>query len=145
MNLDWEFTVNSEATRDEMHKWVDALYDEHKYVTFSFRTGRQRTLTQNKALHKWLEWVAEALNDSGLDCQAVMKEKSVSVPWTKENCKELLWRPIQEALTNNESTAAAERTDYGRVQEILTKHIGEKFGVQLPEWPKREEDDDQQT
>jgi hypothetical protein len=27
--------------------------------------------------------------------------------------------------------------DYSRVRDVLTKHLGENFGVVLPAWPNR--------
>lgn len=119
-----------------MVEQVRRLYRQHRYVEFSWHTGRQRTLTQNAALHLWLEWLAQRLNDAGLDMRRVIKA-DVSIPWTKESAKEYLWRPIQRAMTNKSSTVDAERPEYAEVQAVLCRHLGEKFGVECPDWPKR--------
>ena len=130
--------VNSDASCEEMCEQIRRLYAQHRYIEFSWHTGRQRTLTQNAALHLWLGWLAERLNDAGLDMRKVLKE-GVDIPWTLESAKRHLWSPVQEVLIGKASTADAERPDYSKVQEVLTKHLAEKFGVQCPPWPKKQE------
>lgn len=134
-----EKLVNSERARAEMHRIVDELYDQHRHVTFSWHTGTQRTMTQNAALHLWLEWLSEALNGAGLDMRQTLKA-DVDMPWSKHTAKEYLWRPIQEALINKRSSAEAEKPDYAEVQEVLCKHLAERFGLRCPPWPRRRDD-----
>ena len=131
-------TVNSDASCEEMVERVRCLYRDNRYVEFSWSTGRQRTLKQNAALNLWLGWLAQRLNDAGLDMRRVLKP-SVSIPWTASAAKEYLWRPVQMALTGKQSTAEAERADYSAVQDVLARHLGEKFGVEAPPWPKKPE------
>ena len=95
-----------------------------------------RTLTQNRALHLFLGHLAEALNDSGFDMVAVLND-GVSIPWSTESAKEHLWKPIQKAMLNKESTTEANTTDYSAVYEVLTRHLGSKLGIQCPAWPSR--------
>lgn len=97
-----------------------------------------RTLTQNRALHLWLKWLAEALNAAGCDMRRTLKPEA-EIPWTAEAAKEHLWKPIQEAMTGKASTADADRPDYARVQETLARHMASKLGVQAPPWPKKED------
>ena len=96
----------------------------------------QRTLQQNKALHKWLRQVADTLNDAGLDMKTVLKPE-VDIAWTPEMAKEYLWRPIQKIMTGEESTADAVTTDYNEIRLVITRHMGAKLGVTLPPWPDR--------
>lgn len=97
------------------------------------KAKKQRTLTQNKALHKYLELLADALNDSGLDMKRTLKQ-DVDIPWTKESAKEFLWRPIQKIMINEESTTDAETNEYTVIYSALSRHISEKFGIYIP-WP----------
>ena len=96
----------------------------------------QRTLQQNKALHKWLRMVSDTLNDAGLDMKTVLKPE-VDIAWTPEMAKEYLWRPIQRVMTGEESTADAITTDYDQIRLTITRHLGAKLGVTLPDWPDR--------
>lgn len=100
---------------------------------------KTRTLTQNACLHKWCELIAETLNDAGFD-QATFLEKvdyTLDVPWTKEAVKEIIWRPVQKAMTQVESTTEARTVDYIAIEQTIGHRIGEKLGIQLPEWPDR--------
>lgn len=97
---------------------------------------KQRTNQQNKALHLYCRMLAEALNDAGLDQREVLKP-GVEIPWNEESVKNSLWRPIQQAMLDIESTADAETTDYSQVYEVLTRHLQQKLGVNGPIWPNR--------
>ena len=51
------WTVNSTTSKAAFYKFVDDLYEESKYLTFKWRIGADRSLTQNGLLHAWItEW-----------------------------------------------------------------------------------------
>ena len=131
-----KWIVNSDHTKELFMQHVEKLYNEKKYIEFSFKTGQQRTNKQNAALHKYLEMLSTALNDAGLDMKKVLKP-SVDIPWNTVNAKEYLWKPIQKALLNKNSTTKADRNEYTQVYETLNRHTAEKFGVSIP-FPTRE-------
>lgn len=91
----------------------------------------QRTEQQNKAIHLWCQLLADALNDAGYDIQHVLTQKQVSIPWSGETVKELLWREIQRAMFDKESTTALSISEVSEVYEVLDRHISEKFGVHV--------------
>ena len=91
----------------------------------------QRTSQQNRALHKWFEMLAEAFNDAGKDIREVMKPE-IEIPWTAENIKNLLWRPVQEIYLQKKSTTELTTADIDKIYDILNRHIGEKFGIHVP-------------
>jgi hypothetical protein len=64
---------------------------------------KQRTIQQNRALHKYFEQVAEKLNSMGLDMRVVLKP-SVDIPWSKDTVKEFLWKPIQRLQLSKSRT-----------------------------------------
>ena len=90
----------------------------------------QRTIRQNKAMHKYFTLLAEELNSAGLDMKKVLKP-GVDIPWTNESVKEHLWRPIQEVMTGKHSTTELGTVDPGEVYKVLDRHISEKFGVHV--------------
>ena len=92
----------------------------------------KRTEQQNKALHKGCEMLAEALNDAGYEMKAVLAEKDVDVPWTKESIKEVLFRPIMQAMLAKHSTTELDRLEVSQVWDVLNRHLGEKFGITVP-------------
>lgn len=100
----------------------------------------QRTPRQNRALHLWLTMLADELNKAGLDQRQVLKP-SVSIPWTQKAAKEQLWRPIQEALYEKRSTTELAKSEVGKVEEVLTRHLAERFGLEAPAWPHMSEEE----
>lgn len=87
-----------------------------------------RTEKQNNALHLYFRMIAEALNDAGLDMKVVLKPE-VDIPWTEDSVKKFLWKPIQEIYLTKKSTTELNTEEINKVYEILTRHIGEKFGI----------------
>jgi len=96
---------------------------------------KQRTLKQNKSLHKFCELLADELNAAGLDMKTVLKP-SVDIPWSKTSVKEFLWRPIQEAMLQKESTTELNSAEPSEIHAVLMRHLSEKFGVYVS-WPNR--------
>ena len=102
----------------------------------------QRTLTQSNALHLWFRQVAEAMNDKGVDMQALMKAKKVSVPVTETIVKEVIWQPIEEVMIGEKSTTKLETKDVSMIYDVLNKHLAENFdGLHVP-FPSYDEMDD---
>jgi hypothetical protein len=95
-----------------------------------------RTQKQNDCIHLWLRQVVETLNDAGFDMKKTLKP-GIDIPWTEVAAKEFLWRPVQQALTNEESTTKIETIDPSVICDVITRHIGEKHGVVLPPFPSR--------
>ena len=90
----------------------------------------KRTLQQNKSLHLYFEFVAQTLNDAGLDMRAVLKP-NVEIPWNKDTVKEHLWRPIQKLQLQKKSTTELEKRDIDKVYETMNRHLG-YHGVHIP-------------
>ena len=91
----------------------------------------RRTDQQNRALHLWFHQLAKALDDEGYSVQTVLA-KGIDRPWTDTAVKELLWRPLQEAMTGEDSTAQADSGDYTKVYETINRHLSTLFGVHVP-------------
>lgn len=131
--------VNSETALAEAHRTLDKTWREHKYVEIEVRhRARQRTLTQNRAMHLWCKWLAETLNDAGFDMRRTLKHDA-EIPWSAQAVKDFLWRPVQDALTSKQSTTEISTTDPTEIHEALTRHLAQRLGIQCPPWPKREE------
>jgi hypothetical protein len=135
------WTVNSDFKLEQFILKVKALYKDHGYVTFDWATGKQRTNSQNRALHLWCELVAQTLNDAGMEMVVNVPDKTRKpweVPWTKTSVKEQIWRPVQIAMTEKESTTEAERIEYNLVYEAISRRFAQSFGLVLPLWPDKE-------
>jgi hypothetical protein len=132
-----EIKIDSELALAEAIREIRKQWYESKYLVVKVRTGQQRTLTQNRALHLWLGMVADELNAHGLDMKRTLKQ-DVEIPWTTESAKEHLWKPIQEAAIGKASTTEADRVEYSVVRDILAAHMAKRFGLTLPPWPKKQ-------
>lgn len=128
--------INSEQSLDALIAHIRNQFEEHKYLKVSLSNGKQRSLTQNRALHLYCQHLADALNAAGLDFRTMIKEE-IDVPWTMELVKDHLWRPIQKAVTGEDSTVKPERGEYSKIYDVLNKHLGEKKGLFVA-WPTRE-------
>lgn len=93
-----------------------------------------RTQQQNAALHLWLTQVAETLNDAGYSVMETLRHDA-EIPWTQHRAKELLWRPVQEAMTGEQSTAECGKLDYSLIEEVISRHLSSRLGVTLPPFP----------
>ena len=46
--------------------------------------------------------------------------------------KERIWRPIQLALFDKQSTTKLVNKEINEIYDIVNKHISEKFGIYIP-------------
>lgn len=100
----------------------------------------QRTLQQNKALHLFCRLLSDVLNSAGLDQRVVLKE-TADIPWNEQSIKNSLWKPLEKAMFDHDSTTEANTKDYSQVHEVLVRHLQGKFGVTLPSWPDKNRED----
>lgn len=86
--------------------------------------SNQRTLPQNRAIHKWCELVAEELNDAGLDIKKFY-EGGMDIPWSKETVKEHIWKVGMEYHhLPDTSTTKLTRTQVNEVYDICNRALG---------------------
>lgn len=133
-----ELLINSEASLEEAIASLREQFAEKRYVKAKLSYGRQRSLTQNAALHLFCQHLADKLNEAGLDQRRTLKPE-VEIPWTMESVKENLWRPIQKSVTGIDSTTKPERSQYSAIYEVLNRHLAQRLGISV-EWPTRGED-----
>lgn len=131
-----DYHVNSPSVKDLLLREVIDLPVDGSYEVIIKRLPKTRTSLQNRALHKYLSLLAEALNEAGYSVQSVLSH-AVDREWDLNTAKGQLWRPLQELICEKESTADADTKDYSKVYEVLNRFMGEKFGVHVP-WPEKE-------
>lgn len=96
----------------------------------------QRTLKQNRAGHLYFTHVADALNDSGLDMQAVLS-KRVGIRWTDVSVKECLFKGLAKAMYNVDSTTKLDTKQFTKVAEMLGDVLARDYGV-ATQFPSQE-------
>lgn len=138
------YTISNDADMPKLFECIDVVRAllSHGAVSISIapvaqEAERKRTITQNKALHKYFDLLATALNDAGLDMKRVLKPE-IDIPWTAISVKEHLWRPIQEAMLDKHSTTEATTFDFTPVYETLNRHTSAKLGISIA-WPSNEQ------
>lgn len=129
--------INNQQSLEDYISKLRADFEEFRYLEAEHKNkGRSRSSQQNRALHKYFDMLADALNSAGYDMRNTLKQ-DVDVPWSPDMVKELIWRPVQIAMFNTESTAKMKRADYSKVWEVLNRHTSEKFGISV-QWPSEE-------
>ena len=131
-----ELRANHPELADGVEK-VQEVFGPVTSVKVSTKEEEQRTILQNKALHKYFELLAEALNNAGWDMKKTLKEE-VEIPWTKDMVKNHLWRPIQEIMFSKHSTTEMNTKDPSEIYVVLDRHLSSKTGVHV-EFPKDDE------
>lgn len=97
---------------------------------------KKRTLSQNRALHLWFEFVAAQLNGAGLDMRRTLAQ-DIEIPWNKDTVKEMLYKPVMEAQTGKDSTTDLTTKELSQVAETITRHLAQKLGIDI-EFPSEE-------
>lgn len=80
--------------------------------------------------------LAEDLNDAGLDMKKVLKPE-IEIPWTQENIKNLMFKPIIKAMFGVDSTKDLDTKQISEAYEVLNRHTASKLGISVA-WPHEE-------
>ena len=129
--------VNSDKSLEEAIDLLRQSYAEYKYLDLDIKVkGKARSGQQNRALHKYFSMLADKLNAAGLDMRKTLRE-DVDMPWSPDLIKDFMWRPLQKAMFDVDSTAKMKRADYTKVYEVLNKHTASKLGVSVA-WPSED-------
>ena len=126
--------INSRPSLLDAIETVQDLAKEHGYLVLVVKSvGGQRSNQQNKGMHKYFEMLAQALNAGGFHQKQVLNaiKEGVEIPNTAESVKEL-WRQIQIAILDKDSTAKLERPEVSRVHRALNKWTFDTFNIDIP-------------
>jgi len=98
------------------------------------------TRQQQKALHVWYGLLADELNRNGKSMALVLQKFVLDVPATKYTIKELVWKPLQQAMFGKESTTQLlKKQEIDQVYDALCKFFAEDLEVEVPPFPSVEE------
>lgn len=89
---------------------------------------------QRKALHKWCELSADVLNKNKLFRHGVLDYRKV-YRWDKDSFKHYIYKPALMAYTGKKSTEDQTSVDPSDIYLIISSHILQEHGIQLPDWP----------
>lgn len=133
----WEEAKKDPQRRVFFHKhfgeFLKTLPDAQNDPESDDRPGK-RTDSQNKAIHLWLELVAEELDRHGHTVQDIVEKiRRAEIRPNKTVLKEVLWRPYQIAALQKESTTELTKHEVDKVYEGLNKFLADNFdGMHVP-------------
>jgi len=100
----------------------------------------KRTISQNKAMWKFLDQFAQAARDAGYDMPTLIEEMIIKgkVPPTKERIKHDLWDYVLKALYPElSSTTELSTTQMQELYRVFDQAAGERLQIHV-EWPSEE-------
>lgn len=137
----FELSPKTDQTWQEFSAALAAVQGGECVITIESK--KQRTKPQNRSIHKVCRMLSEGLNNKGQymvrALKVLRKSPEVEIPWTPEEVKRLLWRPVQKAMFDTESTTELSTIQVSQVFEVLNKNLAEKLGVSC-EFPSRHGD-----
>ena len=89
---------------------------------------KQRSIQQNKALHKWCEETARELNNAGISKEVFYRD--IQADYTLENIKEL-WRSFARTKYGKNSTTELTTKEFTEIYDEVNRHISQ-FGIFMP-------------
>ena len=89
-----------------------------------------RSLNQNSALHLWMEMLEEECEAQGVTMDMIIT-KPQEIPITRHLLKDL-FRLIGLKMFRRKSTADLEKDEFGTVQKVFEKTIGERLQIYIP-------------
>lgn len=100
---------------------------------------KQRTLRQNRALHKYCELMSSDLQAAGIDQRAFYElcKDGFEVPWSMEAFKGLFRQVAHTLYPEIESTSQLTTKQLQTVYEVVDSRVSELTGVRN-EWPSIE-------
>lgn len=128
--------INSIDQLNDVYRLLKAKIEKEGGIRLSVKSARKRTNTQNAALHKYCELLAEALNDAGYDYRTFFRD-GIALPFDGDKVKKDIWKPIQDAVIGFNETSQANRVDYSKVYDVLNRHLIENKEVYVP-WPSKD-------
>jgi len=131
-----ESILNSQQSLEAHIEHLRIQFDKHKYLRVSVKNGKQRSLTQNRAMHLYCSQLAQALTDGGYDFRTSLKE-GIEVEWDEKLVKKHIWGAVQYAMTGHKSTTKPEKEDYGKIYETVNRFVSARFGIYVP-FPSKE-------
>lgn len=121
---------------------MEGLAQQVKVALLNLPKGKQveviirdpaRTGRQNRAMHKFFEWIATTLNDNNLYLSRSLLRPNYEAEWTQVMVKEILWRPTQKALTGKQSSKDLTTKELTTVAETIQQALAKRgLDVEFP-------------
>ena len=116
-----EFIVNSDTTFGAAIGWINDFYQEHKFVKLTATSGKNRSSSQNNAIHLYCRMVAKELNDNGFSAYIDRSMEMVKDLWRTVQAKLF---PMESLMQNNLHTSIK-----GSTKILNKKQVSEVYDV----------------
>ena len=115
--------IQKEYLKKKAGKRAKVVVDEEK----------QRTSSQNNALHLFFKLLSDSLNDAGLPMQEMLR---VDIDWTPDNVKKYLWGFFQKKIYGTTRTRDLKKQEQiDKIHKTLMRELGEKRQIEYIEFP----------
>ena len=127
------FNLQNEKEADEF-KEKSAFYLKNGHTVDLIKKKNTRTTKQNSALHLLFTIISSQLNEMGLEFNYIgLSGKNLSLRHTPHLVKEMVWKPLQRALFDIESTTKLNTEQINEIVDVLTKFFAERgIVIQFP-------------
>lgn len=93
--------------------------------------NESRSSKQNRALHLYFSFICNELNELGMEFKYHgLNNNELRSRYTSNIVKNHIWRPIQTAMFNVESTKAIDTKQINEIIDVITKYFSDR-GVSL--------------
>lgn len=134
-------THNFSNPEDFSQFFGDVSYLKEKGSTVELKEIKlTRSYQQNKALHLFFTFCADALNDCGFEYEyRGLKNMYIQIPRTGLLFKEMIWKKIQMTLFEFESTTKLKTAEINQILDVLIRHFASMglsihFPSQFEKW-----------
>jgi len=132
--------VNSKSSLEFAHAMLDEKFLKHKNITLQIKASV--TQKQQNAMHLYCARVAQTLNAAGITVRMLIESmrSGVELSHTKDTIKTLMYKPVLKAMTGKGSTTQQNTVEPQEVEQVISKHLIEKWGLTPPQWPSKDND-----
>ncbi len=134
---EFEIKKISDLSSDDFQLHIRELIEKGGCRIKVTALNNNRTLPQNRAMHKYFDELAEALNDAGMTQKAMFKllKEGFDLPVTEHFTKKL-WHEAMIVMVDKTSTADLERKEVSQIYQAVDQRVAELTGVHI-EFPSR--------
>ena len=87
----------------------------------------KRTTAQNRSLHLYFSFIANELNELGIQYQYTgISGKTFELRYTSDLVKEFIWRPIQVAMFKKKSTRTLTTSEMNEIIDVITNFFADR-------------------
>ena len=124
------------ATPAELAKYPNKNWaEELRRLKLFYKEEKQRTIQQNRALHKFCKLLSDAYNEKGLSWNEILKNFTMELYPTPESVKEIIIRtPMKRMFHKKSTTQLARSGEIDKLVDVITK-FNAQMGIEYIPFP----------